>query len=221
MGLLGTGVSLLQSLKSRKASKEVPAMTEMLQAIRNSQEYGKAAGDPSHPFFKNVLAVNAENNLADLSASLRELMVQDRRARAMGTTGALINPERRDEAMASSFARNLYGMNEEAKKKAQQYLMATAQGYAQSAGQFAPAMQVQAEYGQMDANRRGYLGPMLGAFGQQIVDPERYRKESQQTAQMDLLKLIMGGGLQPKEPPPNDIGFGSRFPTNYRRTFGH
>ncbi len=171
--LVTAGGTLLNLFTKRKQSKEVPAINEMLGAVRGGQEYAQAAGNPNHPYFKNLVALNAENNLANLAGGLRELMVQHRRAQARGNPGVLINPERRDEAVASAFMRSLYQQNEDAKQKARDYLMATSQGLLNAGQGYAQPAQYQQAYANLDANRQAAMGGALGElirFGGGLYD---------------------------------------------------
>lgn len=210
ISLVQAGASLLNALKSRKASKEVPALNEMLQAISNAKAYGAAASDPQHPFFQNLLKVRAENNLSDLAAGLRELLVQDRRARAMGLTGALVNPERRDESLASAFARGLYRMNEEAKLATSQDLARNAQSYAGLAGAYGPAINTQSAYSQLDAERRAGLPIVLGDVGRGIFDLIKGARTVPTTSS------TVGRDTSRGYWPWSNSG---SMPLNYRRTF--
>jgi hypothetical protein len=159
--LVTAGGTLLNLFTKRKQSKEVPAVNEMLGAVRGGQEYAQAASNPNHPYFKNLVALNAEHNLTNLSEGLRELMVQHRRSVARGNPGVLINPERRDEAVASAFMRGLYNQNEDAKQKARDYLLATSQGLLNSAQGYAQPAQYQKAYADLDANRQAAMGGSL------------------------------------------------------------
>lgn len=177
--LVTAGGTLLNLFTKRKQSKEVPAVNEMLGAVRGGQEYAQAASNPNHPYFKNLVALNAEHNLTNLAGGLRELMVQHRRAQARGNPGVLINPERRDEAVASAFMRNLYSQNEDAKMKARDYLLATSQGLLNSAQGYSQPAQYQQAYANLDANRQAAMGGALA----------------------DLIRF--GGGLYNKWNPPS------------------
>ena len=178
--LIEAGGTLMNLFTKRKASKEVPALNELLAATRGQQQYAEAAGNPNHPFFKNLVALNAEDNLAKASAGLRELLVQHRRALARGNPGVLVNPERRDEAVASAFMRGLYNQNEDAKMRARDYLMATSQGLEASVRGYNAAMPMQQAYSQIGVEQRHAApGALADLFREGIKIYNQYRPPAQ------------------------------------------
>src|SRR3990167_3688824 len=84
----------------------MPALQQMINDAASAREYAQASVNPQHPFFKNLSALMAEKLQEQAAKTIRETMIQDRRGKARGESGFLINPERRDESRMQALARS-------------------------------------------------------------------------------------------------------------------
>lgn len=168
--IVTAGGTLLNLFTKRNQAKEVPAIDEMINATRSGQEYIKASTDVNHPYFKNLKAINAERNLAERAGWLVELLTADRRARARGNPGVLINSERRDEAVASAYLREGARQDMMDNEKIRNWLASTGQGYLQSIQGLTQPAQYQSAYADMNANRQsaipGGIAELIRGAGQ-------------------------------------------------------
>lgn len=197
--------TLMNLFTKRKASKEVPALNEMLNAVRGQQRYAEAAGNPNDPFFKNMVAINREQGMANLAGSLMQIMKAHARASARGAPGFFVNPERRDEAIASAFAREGQNVENDAKTRAAQYLMQTAQGLGQAAQGFQVPAGIQQQYSQVDQNRQAAIPGALA--GLMRAGTDIYNRLSWPTT----INTVFGAMPAPRYPGSSSYGINARL----------
>ena len=103
-------------------------MTAMEQRLAESAAYSRAAGDPTSERFKGLHGQLTDLSRRNLVQGINEIMKANNRARARGSLGVGINPERRDEAMSGAILRGFQGAGDQAFGQTINSLMAAAQG---------------------------------------------------------------------------------------------
>ena len=110
---------------------------DLEQAILRQQGLIKALLNPDSKKFQKIAGREEDAIRADLADALQQLQVAD--ARAYGRTGfGLLNPERRDESIASAFIRGAEQAKAAARDRARQYLQAAINA---NASMFGPTLQ--------------------------------------------------------------------------------
>jgi len=136
LGKLAFGVS--QSTKKQKTPKgteeALAAAREATAAAKEAQALIKAAGDPNDP--RNIAQTDFEEGKikSDLVESIRQLIAQHNRARARGTTGVFVNPERRDEAVSRAMTTGFAEARDQARTRARDFLLRSAAAQSQATG---------------------------------------------------------------------------------------
>ena len=152
---LGTALSAANNIFNPRTASENPA-------LRAYNELISAAGDPKSSRFVNQAAIHEEMRRKDLLSAINAMMRANRRARARGAIGIGVNPERRDEAVASAILRGFDRAGDQSRLDAQNTLMRQAQ----QVGASIPAYKT---YGDITARQRsgGYEAffDMLGKMG--------------------------------------------------------
>jgi hypothetical protein len=114
-GLFGAGDGSLHGWQERGlkgGTKRLGQIAEMLQ-------------NPNDPRFLEAVDAEEANVRSGVQSGIRELMVADQRARARGLSG-LLEPERRDEGIASATATAFEQARQEARNRVRQYLISAA-----------------------------------------------------------------------------------------------
>lgn len=150
---LGTGLyNLFTESESEQASREIGEAG--LRSLRQAEEYQRAALDPTHPLFRKIAGEETEAINRTFADSMNDIMRMHARARARGTPGFFINPERRDEAIAAATALRRETAQEAARTKTRQYLMNAAQANRASAGAYSTVGQPVVAAGQAAGQRQ-------------------------------------------------------------------
>lgn len=89
-------------------------------AYKDTYRLQQALINPQDPTFLNLYGDEKNRISASFAEGLRDLMVANRRATARGTN--ILNPERRDEAIASATANMRAGLDSTARDRARAYL---------------------------------------------------------------------------------------------------
>ena len=98
LGIVGAGIGIFNAFSGQD---EPEGTQEILALARQSAKFAEAL-DPNSPIFKQLVGEEEATIRRNTIEGLRQLRVQNRRALARGNVGILINPERRDEAIASA-----------------------------------------------------------------------------------------------------------------------
>ncbi|MCB7127937.1 MAG: hypothetical protein J3T61_00160 [Candidatus Brocadiales bacterium] len=156
VGLISTGVGIYQGLKGQDA----PAGTdELLAAAARSAKFADAL-NPNSELFQQIAAEEDAESRRNLVEGLRFLTTEQNRATGRGMRG-ILNPERRDEAIAQVTARGFQTSKEESRQKARDFLTRAAQANIGAAGAFQPAIDTGLALGQ--SNRADFLNAINAA----------------------------------------------------------
>lgn len=111
---------------------------EVRQAGRDVSRIARALTDPNDPLFLELAQEEEGIITRDFAKALRDLGTANRRM--MGRTGGMgiLNPERRDEALAGAFAKSFADRKQAARDQARAYLGSALQANRAVAGSFAP-----------------------------------------------------------------------------------
>ena len=143
-------------LKSILGYQDKPSGSSELEAAAGRiQQISDALASPNLGSYGHLITENEDQIKRDTAASMRELSIADRRQRVRTGTG-ILNPERRDEAIAQATARIHAGAKDAAREKARAFLTQSlnAQGAAMGAyGRIAGANQQRNEANSMASAR--------------------------------------------------------------------
>lgn len=163
-GPVALGLGFMQN---RRRMPLPPGYEEALQASQRSSQLAQSL-DPSSAYFQKLAGEEEGRIRRDFVEALRQAQVEQRRARASGR-GGYINPERRDEAMASATANAFTQAQEQARVNARNYIMSQIQANNVAAGGFSrmlvPGMINQGQNQQRGANVNELIVRALGGFG--------------------------------------------------------
>ena len=126
----------------RDPYSDIPMLQDWVNRLTAAKTYSEASLDESSPYFKNISAVQEEKNRSDLIAAIKQMMIQNRRAKARGSVGFGVNPERADETRSSMIAQGFYTAQQRARDQARSILMSAAQAQQGLAGAYAAPSQI-------------------------------------------------------------------------------
>ena len=153
--LIRAGVGLVKGLQGR----DVPAGTnELLAAAARSAKFADAL-NPNSQMFKDLADEEEAQIRRDTVEGLRFLTTEQNRATGRGMRG-ILNPERRDEAIAQVTTRNFQTAKEDARGRAREFLSRAAQANIGAAGAFQPALSTGLAVD--SANRVDFLSAVAG-----------------------------------------------------------
>ena len=135
VGLIGAGVGIAQGFKGR----DVPAGTnELIAAATRAAKFAEAL-NPNSELFKQIAGEEEQRIRDDTIEGLRFLTIEQNRATGRGMRG-ILNPERRDEAIAQATTRSFQGAKEQSRQQARDFLAKASRANAVSAVAFSPAL---------------------------------------------------------------------------------
>lgn len=153
----GVAGTVAQFTNRRDLQDEIPTLQGAVDAAEASRVYGQAAVDPTHPFFKNIMALLDEQRRTDVIAGISQMLKQEQRARARGLTVGGVKGERRDEARASAIAEAFERSGSQSRLDARSFLRGAAQDQAQAAASLGGFNNIFAQFGDVQAQERGNL----------------------------------------------------------------
>lgn len=177
-GKIGGLYSLFQK---QDPYKDIPALQQMINDAAASREYMNASVNPDHPFFKNLSALMAEKLQEQAAKTIRETMIQDRRGRARGEAGFLVNPERRDESRMQALARAFMEARAKSQEMARSSLESAAQGFSRMNYFNQPIAQYQGTYAGGNEARRASAWQALANIGTGLTMPQSIFKPTVKT----------------------------------------
>lgn len=181
-GLAGQAGSIYSLFQRPNPYKDIPALQQMINDAASSREYMNASVNPEHPFFKNLSALTAEKLQEQAAKTIRELMIQDRRGRARGESGSLINPERRDESRMQALARAFMDARAKSQEMARASLENAAQGFSRMNYFNQPIAQYQGQYAVGNQRNRASAFEGLTRFGEGITMPQSVQRPTTKAA---------------------------------------
>lgn len=141
---------------------DVPS--EVSQAARDTSAIARALLNPDDPLFQKLAQQEEGIITRDFSRALRELGTANVRQAARTGGLGILNPERRDEALAGAFAKSFADRKQAARDQARAYLSSALTANRAVAGTFAP--QIAADQAQREQRASG-MQFLLDLFGQQ------------------------------------------------------
>jgi hypothetical protein len=154
------------------------------QALDQNQGIAAALMNPDDPMFQRLAAEHEARINRDFATGLRQLMTMDRRARARGV--GMLNPERRDEAIAQASARGRADAGAKGRDAARAYLTNAAAVNNAAFSATAPLMQLDA------SNRQNFYGGLEAAFDLARGGYDRLNGDPAQTPSLTLNMNQMG-----------------------------
>lgn len=131
-------------IKSLLGFQDKPSgSTEMETAAARIQQISDALASPNLGSYGHLITENEDQIKRDTAASMRELSIADRRQRVRTGTG-ILNPERRDEAIAQATARSHAGAKDAAREKARSFLTQSLNAQNASMGAYADVAKINA-----------------------------------------------------------------------------
>jgi hypothetical protein len=119
-GNIGQGVAGVAGLFT--ANKKPAGYDEMLQGQQRSNQLAAALADPNSPLFQQIAADEQAAGRDELTRTLNQIRVQNRRATARSRNGMILTPDRRDEALASALAKGTQDESVRARQRARQVI---------------------------------------------------------------------------------------------------
>jgi hypothetical protein len=101
-------------------------------ATKRNTSIAKMLQNPNNADFKKAVALEEQGIRSGVQSGIAELMLMDRRARARGL--GMLNPERRDEGIASATATAYEQAQQQARNNVRNYLLSAANVNAQLLG---------------------------------------------------------------------------------------
>lgn len=148
IGQAGVGIAGL--FKKQKVPGEIRS------ALSTNRSIANALMNPDDSMFQRLVGQEEDRIRREFAGALQQLMVANRRSTARGTN--LLNPERRDEALAMATARGHEEAQDQARQAARRYLLNAANVNNAAFNTTAPLMQ-------MDAlNRQNQASGIEAAF---------------------------------------------------------
>ena len=141
---------------------DVPS--EVRQAGRNVSAIARALQDPTDPMFQELAAEEEGLITRDFIKALREVGVENQRQMARTGGMGILDPERRDEALAGAFAKSLADRKQAARDQARAYLSSALTANQAVAGSFAPMISAEQRERERQASGMQFL---LDLFPQQ------------------------------------------------------
>lgn len=129
IGQAGVGIASLLKKQPQPAGYE-----EMQQGMQRSNQLAAALADPNNPMFQSIAADEQAAGRDELTRTLNQIRLQNRRASARSPNGRILNPDRRDEAMASALARGTQDESVRARQRARQVISGALTGSNAAAG---------------------------------------------------------------------------------------
>lgn len=117
------------------------ALASQRKALEAQRVYQQAALNPESPHFRALVALQEAQRKRDVLQAIDMIQRKQNRARARGVMGALVNPERRDESIASAIASQFAESGDIARQQAAGLLGNAAQLSSQRAQGFGAAAQ--------------------------------------------------------------------------------
>lgn len=220
---LGAGAALgsvALGAASLLQDNDPPAGSEELMAgSRRAREISDMLANPNDPRFLQLVDQEEGRIRGDFAQALKELRIANQRATARG--GApMLNPERRDEAIAMASARGLEQARTRARENARAYLQAAAGANQMSMGGFANAANIN---GTVDAlgrmNRSNALQTIFGGV-HALSRPAPQMQPGQETVGGRLMSTLFGGSSPLNgDPGKGSGGMPTIHSTNWRQQF--
>jgi hypothetical protein len=190
-GAIGSAVVGAASLF--KDNDEPAGSAELRAGAGRAKEISDILSSPNDPRFLQMVDQEEGRIRGDFAEAMKNLRVSNQRAMARG--GApMLNPERRDEAIAQASARGLEEARSRARDNARAYLTAAAQANQMSMGGFAQSASID---GTMDAlgrmNRSNALQTIFGGVNA-LAQPAARTQPGQQTVGGKLFGSLFGSG---------------------------
>lgn len=130
---------------------------EVRQAGRDISRIARALADPEDPMFQRLAAQEEGIITRDYARALRELGTANLRQTARTGGLGILNPERRDEALAGAFAKSLADRKQAARNQARAYLSSALTANRAVAGAFAPQIAADQRDRERQASGMQYL----------------------------------------------------------------
>lgn len=180
-GLYKAAAGIRELGRTRNPYDEIPVLQAMVNAAEAARVYARDAANPESANFRNLAALTEAQDRGAAVENINRIMSENARARARGSVGFGINPERRDETRAKALTDAFRSARERARLVARDTLLAASQGAANAAGAYAPSAGILGQYGQFNTERRAGqqeaigsaiegLGPLTETLGQIFVD---------------------------------------------------
>lgn len=133
--IVEAGAAIKTGIDLFTGDDDVPG--EVRRAGQDVSRIARALADPDDPMFQRLAGQEEGIITRDYARALRELGTANLRATARTGQG-ILNPERRDEALAGAFAKSLADRKRAARQQAREYLSGALQANQAVAGAFAP-----------------------------------------------------------------------------------
>lgn len=157
---IAMGLSALSSMSAAKnagkASAQTPAERAAMQALANRDRLLKAYLNPEDPIMKNLSVAENKQLNEYTQQGLSNLLAMNRKAKLMGRT-SYFDPERQDESIMQYLSKANVENQNVARNNALNRIMAAANGYGTSSGNYQGFMEPQLTRQGAQANQQSNM----------------------------------------------------------------
>ena len=168
--IVGVAAPVINAFTNRP--RKAPAAGQLDARATQANQMASAAVNPDDPMYRNLVALEEEKGRLDIARSVNELLRQRRNMmKRLGDRryAAWFNPEREDEALSSSVAREGAAVGERARKTVSARLLGGATGVQQGLGATTNLANIQGQQDQARRSRNDAIYRGIGGIG---VSPE-------------------------------------------------